>query len=492
MRDRSDVIFFSVLWLLSGCGAGSAGQAVRPDDPTAGGALGEGDVTCTNGLPQATPLVVDWKTNDQLELTVAMQNGVALVAYDCKSIRLVKGCSVAGGYKFTAIPSVLQEAVQIADADEVKASLPFSGGTLGGEVARGASIDIGLAYVGKRATGKLTVEKAELKGGECDQVTHFVRGASVGAFAMATGTKGEVRAAADIFGVGASGASSSSKKKLNSAGDLNACKSITGAATSPPDACAAVVRLELAQIAGGAAGAADAPIPPPLANTCPEGFVPSNGRCAKKGAAGGYRCDSKNEAECKEQCGKGNVESCYNAGIVVVTGAAVDGPEVNEGVTLYTKACDGGVGDACTRLSHLYWYSPLFKTSPKEILKAGTSAKKGCDLLVPQACELQAQRDQTISIAERFALHQRACNLGFQPACIEVANYLLVGKEGVPENVPEALRILGSMCDAADKKACERLISVYKNGKPEVKDPAKAEETKKRACERGVKLFGCK
>jgi len=441
---------------------------------------------------QAAPLVVDWKTNDQLELTVAMQNGVALVAYDCKSIRLVKGCSVEGSYTFTAIPSVLQEAVQIADADEVKASLPFSGGTLGGEVSRGASIDIGLAYVGKRAAQKGSVEKPDLKGSECEQVTHFVRGVSVGAFAMATGTQGEVRAAADIFGVGASGASSSSKKKLNSAGDINACKGITGTAAAPPDACAAVVRLDLVQIAGGAAGATDAPVPPSLANTCPEGFVPSNGRCAKKGAAGGHRCDPKDEAECKEQCGKGNVESCYNAGVLVVRGAALDGPEVNEGVTLYTKACAGGVGDACMRLSQLYWYSPLFQKSPKEILKAGTAAKKGCDLLVPQSCELQAQRDQSISIAERFALRKRACSLGYQPACIEVANYLLVGKEGVPENIPEALRLLGAMCDAADKKACERLIQVYKHGNPAVKDPAKAEETKKRACERGVKLVGCK
>jgi hypothetical protein len=48
------------------------------------------------------------------------------------------------------------------------------------------------------------------------------------------------------------------------------------------------------------------------------------------------------------------------------------------------------------------------------------------------------------------------------------------------------------MCDAGEKKACDRLIQAYKYGKPEIKDPAKAEEVKKRACERGVKLLNCK
>ncbi len=492
---------------IASCGAGGAGKAVRPDDPTANNALGEEAprVACTTVPAKATPLVVDWKTNDQLELTVAMQKGVALLAYDCKSIRLVKGCSVKGSYEFTPVPSVLEEAVQIADADEASVSLPLSGNSLGAEVSRGSSIDIGLAYVGKRATLSDAVGKAELVGSECNQVTHFVRGASIGAFAMATGTKGEVRAAAEILGIGAKGQSSSSKKKLNSAGDVAACKAITGSAASPPDACAAVIRLELVEVAGAPVAQGEAAaVPPALGNTCPEGFVPSAGRCAKKATAGGYRCEitdkdfgnQQKEAECKEQCGKGNVESCYNAGILTITGAALDGPETKEAVTLYDKACNGGVGDACTRLSHVYWFSPLFQTSLKELQKAAVAARKGCDLLVPQACELQAQREQFIGPVDRLALHKRACSLGFAPGCIAVADYLLRGKEGkagqqaVPPDAPQALRILEGMCDQNDKKACEKLIGIYKSG--DLKDPAKAEDVKAKACARGVKLFGCK
>ncbi|HEY8079326.1 MAG TPA: hypothetical protein VIF62_34585, partial [Labilithrix sp.] len=386
MRTASFVGLLFSLSLLAGCG-GNAGSAVRPTDPSAKDALGEPSASgggsgleCKVAPAHAEPLVVDWKTNDQLELTVAMQKGVALVAYDCKSIRLVKGCSLAGQYAFTAVPSVLQEAVQIADADEVKASLPFSGGSLSGEVARGSSIDIALAYVGKRSTVNDSVVKTQLTGAECGNVTHFVRGATIGAFAMATGTKGQVRAAADIFGAGASGASSSDKKKLNSAGEVSSCKGVNGASTNPPDNCGAIVRLELVQIGG--LDIDESKPPPPLGNTCPEGFTPANGRCAKKAAAsGGYRCDPKDRDDCKAQCKAGNAESCYNAALSLIVGAEIGGPRQQEAMPMFETACKANIGRAC------FWMGSIYANDPKlpdGTVSAGEYAKKSCDLLVPE------------------------------------------------------------------------------------------------------------
>src|SRR5579872_5420894 len=95
-----------LLGLVTACGAGAAGKAVRPDDPTAAQALGDGTpgtVNCTKAPARGETLVVDWKTNDQLDLAVALKNGIAVVSYDCKSIRLLQGCSAKGKYGFTPV-----------------------------------------------------------------------------------------------------------------------------------------------------------------------------------------------------------------------------------------------------------------------------------------------------------------------------------------------------------------------------------------------------
>ena len=502
MAIRRALVFGLLAPLVLGCGAGSAGKAIRPADQKATDALGEengggGDaagVACVAG--RAEPLIVDWKTNDQLELTVAMQKGVAVIAYDCKSIRLVKGCSAPGQYGFTPIASVLQEAVQINDADEVKASLPFSGGKLGGEISRGSSIDIGLAYVGKRATLNDVVAKSELVGSECAGATHFVRGATIGAFVMSTGTKGSIKAAAELLGASAGGASDSTKKKMNSGGEVSACKQITGTSTNAPDACSAVVRLELLPLTGGTATAAaekknDAP--PPLANTCPTGFAPSSGRCAKVAGGTAHRCDPTNEAECKEQCAKGDIESCYNAGSITLKGARIDGPEVTEAAALWGKACDGGIADACARLSQVIWWSPLYHNSLKDLSKAAVAAKKGCELLSPWACELYAQRADELQPAERQGLHLRACSLGHAPGCVSAAKSFLGkigGTSGIPKNNAEGIRLLTATCDTNDKPACEDLYNVY-HSKGELNDDAKATALIAKVCPRGVKMWAC-
>jgi hypothetical protein len=80
--------------LAAGCGTGGVGKAVRPDDPTAANALGDKPLATAGGgggavcsvVPTAVePLVVDWSSSAQVDLGVAMKNGVALVSYDCKS-----------------------------------------------------------------------------------------------------------------------------------------------------------------------------------------------------------------------------------------------------------------------------------------------------------------------------------------------------------------------------------------------------------------------
>lgn len=473
--------FLAIAALSTACGAGSAGNAVKPDDPTAGDALGEPagggspGVSCATVPATVEPLVVDWPSSAQLDLAVHMQESVAVVAYDCKSIKLLKNCTAPGAYSFAGVSSIIQEAVKMEDADEVQASLPFSGAAISGEVKRGAAIDIALAYVGKMSTQSAGVAAGDLTGSDCDKATHFVRRATLGAFTMETGTRGEARAAAEIFGAGSKGESTSKKKKLNSAGDPRSCKSSDGAA-KPPEGCSAILRLELQAL--GEARVEDKKAP--LANDCPDGFLRANGRCAKRETAGTYRCDMTDPQECKDQCKKGNAESCYNAGTIA------DGNEPKP-VTkaLYTKACAGNVARACMALTDFIDKMPDWPD-------AWNAGSKACDLGLADACAWMGWNGDNGGMGKgidaRAGYYKRACDLGKYESCNEVAEIWLEGKWNAKVRTADALALLDHWCDGGSYDACRTLTKAYKDGEPynnktEIQpDPKKFEQYHSKAC----------
>ena len=108
-----------------GCGTGATGQAARPVERTAAEALGEPTSSGCQVGDNDQPLVVDWKAHERSNLEEAMQDGVAVVAYDCNSLRLLRSCRVDGGYAFLGT-SKKEELVRLNDADEVKTNLPSS------------------------------------------------------------------------------------------------------------------------------------------------------------------------------------------------------------------------------------------------------------------------------------------------------------------------------------------------------------------------------
>lgn len=98
--------------------------------------------------------------------------------------------------------------------------------------------------------------------------------------------------------------------------------------------------------------------------------------------------------------------------------------------------------------------------------------------------DLERRRDLAADLAATAprAASRALCDLGYGKACLDVADYHLNGKEGLPANPAESFRALHAMCDAKDKDACSKLIQIYKFGKAEVKDSAKGEEVKTKAC----------
>ena len=183
----------------AGCGGSNVASAVRPETPTAAQAMDQTPETC-GAVAAAEPLVVDLAPEQRGDLEIAMRSGVAVVAHDCKSLRLLRDCHIAGDYAFMGM-TTKQEMIRLESSDEIKANLPLSGAVLvaklSGELDTGSTLDIALVLVGKRRTTWAKASRSDLVG-QCDGATHYVRGAMVGAFAMETGSKARVASVAIV------------------------------------------------------------------------------------------------------------------------------------------------------------------------------------------------------------------------------------------------------------------------------------------------------
>src|SRR3954470_5855018 len=228
-------------FVLCGCAGGAPAAAVRPNRPTFGDAAGI--EACTTPPELARPLAVDWRPEDRGDLEVVMKQAIAVVAYDCKSVRVLPDCRVEGTYGYIGV-SKKEELLRLDGADELQANLPFSGGRVSASLDRDSSLDVALALVGQRVASRPRLGRAELHG-DCGSATHFVRAASVGAFVLKTGTAAKVHAAADLFAFTSRGNSPSNEAIVNRDGDLSACDATTADDPQAAPACSSLVRLEL-------------------------------------------------------------------------------------------------------------------------------------------------------------------------------------------------------------------------------------------------------
>jgi uncharacterized protein len=238
--------------VLAACSLGTAARAVRPDAQTARQAVGE---SCNSNAP--TALVVDWPADRRAEFEGALaqgSRGTVLVQYNCPQVRVLTGCSVPAYYSYEPV-SLKEEVLRLDDADAVRAKLPtLAAGPLlakvEAELARGSSLDLGLALVGRLRSEQQTLYRPDVRP-ECRSATHWVSAVSLGAFAMSVGTRSKVRSAAEIFSsVEGSIASSSTRDFTSRDGDLGACRSVRGVSVARglPEACRSPVQVELRPI----------------------------------------------------------------------------------------------------------------------------------------------------------------------------------------------------------------------------------------------------
>jgi uncharacterized protein len=473
MRFR---LMLAACWVF-GCGPGGAAEAIRPKDPTAASALGEtanGD--CKDVSKGAEPLVVDWKLDERGNLEEAMKDGVAVVGYSCEGMKLLKECKIDGTYGFIGMTK-REQVVRLNNADEVRANLPFSGGSIGGEMQRGSTLEIAMIVIGKKRTTWDEPTKTDLKGA-CEGATHYVRGATVGAFVLAMGTEAKVRAAAELFGAGTSGQSESTKSANNKDGEPGDCAKSAPDSEKPPPQCGAPIRLVLAPIKPAPAEGQPAPEPKPASKAvaevevaCPAGLVLAEGKCTSPASAPAFLCDPSNAAECTAQCDKGHVGSCGALGAIYLGQR-----DVAKATPVLKKACDGDEAKACVNLGLV----------TEDQAAAVKLFEKGCSAAVALGCEklgrayLAGSGGLTADPAKALAHLRTGCQGGQDTACAGAAELLASGKGGA-QDVKGAMELHKQACDGSVAASCTELGRLH-----EISNQAIiAEMLYRRGCYRG-------
>jgi TPR repeat protein len=208
------------------------------------------------------------------------------------------------------------------------------------DFAHEGSVDLAVASVGRRTASHASILRSELKG-ECTGATHFVRSATLGAFAVGPGTGGHAKTAAEVFGHGAA---------IVKDGSLEACRAASALSDADVAGCEAPITVQLEPIReGGVVASAGGPAAP----TCPHGMVRDDADvCVRPSPDRAHVCDVASTADCTLQCDRGSMTSCSILGRSYALGRGVP-KDLARATELLTKACAANVNPACGRLGQM-------------------------------------------------------------------------------------------------------------------------------------------
>jgi len=466
---------------LSACKPGAAAQVVQPTPTSATEAMGEAQ--CREVPPRGASLIVDWGSHERANLEEAMASGIAVVSFSCKKLELLAECNVPGAYGYMGV-TTKEDTIQLASSDEIQANLPLGGAKIAAGLARGSTLDLALIQVGKLRTAVTAVARATLpKSERCAGATHFVRGAHVGAFAMNAGTVGKTRAAAELFGVGASGESQSAKSVARRDGSPASCGGADAGATAAPRGCSAVLRLELIaidspKIAGGEAPAAEA-------NGCPAGLVRAGGKCAPERAGQAFDCSPEHPEECRKQCDRGSMASCASLALALHYGAGGVERDLNQAGALYNKACAAGEQMACSGLAMMLLDG--VGGVPRDVARSLDLTQRACAAGDARGCNnlgvaYHNGKGVAVDRPRAAALYERACAGGSSTGCSNLGVALRDGLRGT-RDPRRALENFEVACNASSPTGCTLAGLAFRGGAGAPPDATLAAARFQRACD---------
>lgn len=373
--------------LVVGCGLA---QAVRPDAPTAAQATGE---KCDANAESTSAYVVDLSPDRRSDLELALDSGdLAVVAFSCNEIKVLKTCKAAGKYEYKGT-SAKERVLSLEDGDQIRAALPLGGAgiaaTFESEASTGTKFDLGLVIGGQRVGSAAAFSAAELTG-SCAGATHVITSGKLGAFAMGTSAKAELKTAAQVFGAGVSAGSTSSKLAKERDGSVEACGASATGDTEPPKQCDALLAIELTKLSKGF-GTVEVDI----------GFGIAFGEEA---------CEDVQE--CESACNSGKGKGCKQLAIALIQGAKDVDKNIPRGLQLLSKGCELGDVRSCTALSSMLVFADRFDEALPLAEKACNVGddKDGC-LNLAIAFERTNQTDKALKS------YTKACVGGVPIAC---------------------------------------------------------------------------
>ena len=451
-----------ILGAAAGCGGATPGEAVRPAEGTAKELLDrEPAGVCHPVNDFGEPLVVDWEAHQRADMEEAMHDGVAVVAYDCKSLRLLKGCSVDGSYGFVGV-SKKEEVVQLENADELRANLPAFGThfakEFGAEMDRGSTVDVAMILVGKKRTTVQHAAREALRGGAaCEGATHFLRGAFVGAFALALGTKGKVDVAASVFG----GAESKSSKLEQV--PRRAARHLQAGRGRGRRRALDVQRAREARARGaGRAAEAGRATPSSEESACPAGLVRRAGKCTQAVRRQGARLQVRRHQRLhRSSARRATPRAARRSGTCTWTATACRRTTPARSPSSGSR-CDGRNAAGCNNLGFLYANG---RGVPKDDGRAFTLYKQSCDLGEPVGCENIAwfhghgQGGAAKDALRAIAFHKQACDAGNAGACRRLAEVSRDGLMGVTKDAGRASGFFKQSCDGGNNDERPRFLN---------------------------------
>jgi len=154
-----------------------------------------------------------------------------------------------------------------------------------------------------------------------------------------------------------------------------------------------------------------------------------------------------------QSCQNGNVQSCYDVGLVLTTGKNAENQEKqNLGLEYIRRACTYGHNDACDTLGENYFKNGHY-------LAARPLYEKACERGVMHACMglgtiyrdgHDVKQDDVIS----REYYEKACALGSQNSCISVA-IIYRGGFGVPRDRNMSKQFYKKACEAGSEAGCD-------------------------------------
>jgi hypothetical protein len=234
--------------LLAACAGGTLGA---PQTPT----YAPADETTAGAAKSPTrPLILEWPAADRAALEAQRALGVVVVRYGGREIEVLRGCKVAGTYRYVPV-TPKEEDVVMRDRAELDAAMPIHAVSLEAKLAQKQQLDVALTIVGAYEADTRAWAAADLQG-QCDGATHVVQELTVGAFEIDSSAQASQAAGAGAFGVGASASHDAARELLNRDGDKAACAKSAASDGAPPFACGAMLRMQVVPIRFPASGPA--------------------------------------------------------------------------------------------------------------------------------------------------------------------------------------------------------------------------------------------